>query len=405
MIYEVKDHLAQTHKFDKDLFRVYRLKLPKRSGGFRTVYAPSTELKRAQRFVCKELTPLVKHLPLELTAYRKYNSAYTNAKKHFDKLVTIKFDIKDYFGSLKWWQINDRVPKPIAHRLSELGYSFAADIGTLPGSIQLYQGSCLSPLFANLYASSWLVPKLKRLAGRYALPIFIYEDCEFIFDPVAKAAHVFSTDIPAALQRLPQIVYHDTDLSKKDKCVLASHIWLSTRKANIHIAVCEWAKDALNFRSVNAKVHPYGKTAFTLYSDDGVFSGNNIYLNQIKSGIAKILSATGLNLNMKKGITVLRGKGTVTGYSTGNAAENAFGARIPYTEIDKSYRRPLHHLKIGKLQPTKEVVEHLIGKISYLRLSNKEQAEKYGQQLQELLPTLTSDETILALLKRLPCVR
>lgn len=79
----------------------YRYKLtPKRSGGLRLLEVPKAELKRVQRAIN---TGLLQQVPVHEAAhgFRAGHSVATHAAAHVGQAVVIKFDLQDFFGSIR----------------------------------------------------------------------------------------------------------------------------------------------------------------------------------------------------------------------------------------------------------------------------------------------------------------
>jgi len=78
----------------------YSYKIPKRSGGYRQIDAPSEHLKLIQRFILDNILycfPCSKYAK----AYIKKNSIVDNARYHQKRKLVVKLDVKDFFNSIK----------------------------------------------------------------------------------------------------------------------------------------------------------------------------------------------------------------------------------------------------------------------------------------------------------------
>lgn len=83
----------------------YRYKLqPKRSGGLRLLEIPKVDLKRVQRAIH---AGLLQHVPVHEAAHGfvAERSVATHAAAHAGQAVVIKFDLKDFFGSIRAAQV------------------------------------------------------------------------------------------------------------------------------------------------------------------------------------------------------------------------------------------------------------------------------------------------------------
>ncbi len=76
-----------------------KLSQPKKSGGTRSICAPSEDLKELQRRIAKVLLSRLK--PHDAcTGFRKGRSIVTNATPHVDKDFVLNIDLKDFFPSI-----------------------------------------------------------------------------------------------------------------------------------------------------------------------------------------------------------------------------------------------------------------------------------------------------------------
>lgn len=82
----------------------HRFEIAKRSGGVRAIWAPRPQLKKAQRWVLREILDrmLVHGAAHGFLAGR---SIATNAAQHSDSQVIVKVDIKDFFPSVSWRRV------------------------------------------------------------------------------------------------------------------------------------------------------------------------------------------------------------------------------------------------------------------------------------------------------------
>ena len=83
----------------------YRYQLqPKRNGGLRLLEIPKVELKRAQRAIH---AGLLQHIPVHEAAHGfvAHRSVATHAAAHAGQAVVIRFDLRDFFGSIRAAQV------------------------------------------------------------------------------------------------------------------------------------------------------------------------------------------------------------------------------------------------------------------------------------------------------------
>src|SRR5262245_50097016 len=78
-------------------YKFYRI--PKRTGGFRTIYHPSKRLKALQRWL---LIHAIENLPVHRSAkaYRKEQSIFGNARVHVTSRYLLRMDLENFFPSI-----------------------------------------------------------------------------------------------------------------------------------------------------------------------------------------------------------------------------------------------------------------------------------------------------------------
>lgn len=86
----------------KKNYRTFKIK--KRDGGDRTVYEPFPLLKHIQRQILKNVLE-ERALSPYATAYRKGVSLLDNAAPHAGSETVLKLDIKDFFGSISFYDV------------------------------------------------------------------------------------------------------------------------------------------------------------------------------------------------------------------------------------------------------------------------------------------------------------
>lgn len=163
------DELARRLGLEADaLMRIeprYReFSMPKRSGGMRTIQAPSDELKSVQRRILRRLLGRLKVHPAA-TGFERGRSIVDNARPHQGQAVVMRLDIKEFFTSTS------------AHRVKEyfrrIGWNRpAADLllrlCTYEGGLP--QGAPTSPRLSNLInyrLDARIAAMAARLGGVY----------------------------------------------------------------------------------------------------------------------------------------------------------------------------------------------------------------------------------------------
>jgi hypothetical protein len=144
-------------------------RLQKRRGGSRLIEAPHRELKAVQHWVQAHVT---RKLPVHEAAhgFREGRSIVSNAESHVGRCLIVKYDVKDFFGSVAEvtvFRIFRRVgyTRAIAHLLTRLT--------TLRGALP--QGAPTSPDLANV-AAYRLDARLSGLASRHEVNYTRYAD-------------------------------------------------------------------------------------------------------------------------------------------------------------------------------------------------------------------------------------
>lgn len=144
--WELGFEAATLYGISNSIPRHYRkIKIPKRSGGFRTLSVPDEVLKRVQRAIADKLLsyePVSEHA----RAYRVAASVKKNAAPHVGASQLLKLDIKDFFDSVLYSTVKEKVfpavkySEPIRILLSMLCYF----------GDKLPQGAPTSPAITNI---------------------------------------------------------------------------------------------------------------------------------------------------------------------------------------------------------------------------------------------------------------
>ena len=160
----------QNKYFGSDRDEYHRFKIPKKSGGFREIEAPSDRLKSFQLWIKENILDRI-HIADHAKGFRKACSIVDNAKEHVGKKLVINLDLKDFFPSITYEQV---------YRIfSYVGYTnevshLLTQICTNKGNV-LPQGSPASPVISNI-VSLKLDKRLGLLADGFCCSYTRYAD-------------------------------------------------------------------------------------------------------------------------------------------------------------------------------------------------------------------------------------
>lgn len=158
----------------------HQFDIAKKSGGFRTINAPSNELKDLQRKLsdllldCKEVVHLDQKVECLLShGFERERSIITNARIHRGKRNVLNLDLADFFGSFNFGRVR-------GYFIANREFKLDPHIATVIAQIACYkdslpQGSPCSPVIANLITNS-LDIKLAKLAKRNGCSYTRYAD-------------------------------------------------------------------------------------------------------------------------------------------------------------------------------------------------------------------------------------
>lgn len=162
------DFLARASTAPEHFYRSF--KIPKKSGGYRTISAPYPSLKECQQWIA---TQIVTRRPIHptATAYRANSSIVGNVTPHLATgTQVLVIDIKDFFPSI--------TKKRLIGWFAALGYNYEvaislASLCCLGG--HLPQGSPASPHLSNAICTT-LDRRLERLADHFSIRYTRYAD-------------------------------------------------------------------------------------------------------------------------------------------------------------------------------------------------------------------------------------
>jgi len=158
----------------EDKYREFRI--PKRSGGERTIHAPNDELKQLQRNLsvlmqdCMDELLQARNIKDQIVhGFKRDRSILTNAQRHRNQRWIFNIDLKDFFTTIHFGRIRGFLMKHRDFQLVEPVATVIAQIACHNGVLP--QGSPCSPVFGNLIAQILDVRILKlvrRLGCRYS---------------------------------------------------------------------------------------------------------------------------------------------------------------------------------------------------------------------------------------------
>jgi len=161
-----KKYLYWIGKVPKRQYKIYSIK--KSSGGYRKITAPKIGIKIIQKWILRQILEKVS-LHDNCEGFRLGRSIVTNCRRHTNKQIILKFDIKDFFPSINF--------KRVLGMFLSLGYVF--NVSYLLAKLTTYedelpQGSPTSPAIANIILKrvdsrlAGLAKKAKANYSRYA---------------------------------------------------------------------------------------------------------------------------------------------------------------------------------------------------------------------------------------------
>lgn len=173
--------------------RYKKIQIPKKSGGKRELHIPDKTLSFIQYCISILLSYYYKPNK-NCFGYIQGKSIKDNASIHVGKDVIVNIDLKDFFGSIDAYKIQDRLTrypfrfsKEVAELISQLVTTKTEDhcfnpIGEIVNHTFLPQGSPCSPIISNIVADS-LDFRLSRLSQKYGFTYSRYvDDLTFSFN-------------------------------------------------------------------------------------------------------------------------------------------------------------------------------------------------------------------------------
>lgn len=152
-------------------------RVPKSSGGFRTLHVPRPHMKIAQAVILKYVLNHLK-VPDYLWAFEKGRSIPQMTRLHLNKEWVLSLDIKNYFTSIKQVNIMSMLE---SHGITDEAARLISEIVTY--KFFLPQGAMTSPKVSNLYAAYTFGPELESALKELDITFTIYaDDITFSFD-------------------------------------------------------------------------------------------------------------------------------------------------------------------------------------------------------------------------------
>jgi RNA-directed DNA polymerase len=169
---DISDYQLRYHLYIYPRKQVYTtFKIPKKSGGYRSISAPKTAIKIIQQKLNQVLRSVYQPKP-STHGFTVNKSIITNAKQHLRQRYILNLDLKDFFPSINFGRVRGLLKaKP---------YDCTDEVATVLAQIcchdnQLPQGAPTSPIVSNMICAK-LDSQLQRLAKKYQCIYTRYAD-------------------------------------------------------------------------------------------------------------------------------------------------------------------------------------------------------------------------------------
>jgi RNA-directed DNA polymerase len=152
-------------------YQYTKFRVPKKSGGYRTIHSPNSSLGIVQRKLSQVLYAVYRPRP-SVHGFAASRSIITNAKAHVKKKFVLNLDIKDFFGSINFGRVRGLfIANP---------YNLDRKVATVLAQIycfddKLPQGAPTSPVVSNLICAR-MDSELQRFSRKYGLFYTRYAD-------------------------------------------------------------------------------------------------------------------------------------------------------------------------------------------------------------------------------------
>ncbi len=148
-------------------------KLTKRKGGLREINAPNRQLAYIQRKIMRAIVEATDYLPSHYVySFKKGCSAKMGVARHVNKAVIIKFDIKDFFGTIHFGRVRGMFKSFPFHNSDQVATTLA-QLCCLEK--YLPQGAPASPIISNIVCRK-MDRELATFAKRYGFAYTRYAD-------------------------------------------------------------------------------------------------------------------------------------------------------------------------------------------------------------------------------------
>ncbi len=163
-----------------DAAKYQKFEIPKRTGGTRTISAPSDDLKNLQSRLSELLQDCVEEInqPKNFSGaishgFRRGHSIITNASAHKNRRYVFNIDLENFFGTINFGRVRGFFIKNKNFELSPAAATVVTQIACFENSLP--QGSPCSPVISNLVAHI-LDIRLAKLAHKTGCHYSRYAD-------------------------------------------------------------------------------------------------------------------------------------------------------------------------------------------------------------------------------------
>lgn len=193
--------------------------VPKRSGGYRVLYAPKPRLKAAQHWIRREILAKT-HASEAAHGFVETRSIHTNAAPHAGKDIVVTLDLDNFFPSITYRRVRgifqslgygEDVAIPLAMLCTVKPAGKVREFVGGQRHRMLPQGAPTSPALANL-ACRHLDARLAGLARKFGCTYTRYAD-----DLTFSGDRAFARSLKRFLKLLHQIVKAEGFKLKRDK--------------------------------------------------------------------------------------------------------------------------------------------------------------------------------------------